>query len=129
MPLEQRAGGASDPDSLELCLQLVEQSCLAEPRFPFDLDQRDAVVDAALDCLHERVELGAAPEEADGVAAGVRVGASDRARQKRADVLLADDGRLEGARFRAGLEPELFVEPLAIGCDSELRASCVRPRA
>ncbi len=115
MPLEQRTGSASDPDSLELSLQLVEQSRLAEPRFPFDLDQGEAIVDAALDCMQERVKLCAAPEEADGVAAGIRLGALDRAGQKRADVLLSDDGRLEGARFRGRLEAELVVESLAVG--------------
>ena len=104
----------SDPGAVELRPEFIEQSRLADAGGAFDLDQRHALFDSSPDGLHECVELVAASDEADTVGFRARARAFDQAREKRADVLLADDCAFECPCLNAWLEAKLFVEVAAV---------------
>ena len=104
-------------------------SCRARPRPRSGQAQRRRRAPRRT-AVRERVELGRRGR-AGGARARRRLAgvAPDRARQQRADVLLADDRRLERPRLGGRLEPELLVEPHRGSARYAASASCCRPSA
>src|SRR5205823_6045492 len=113
VPLQLRAARAPDPNVNEARGQLIKEPRLPEPRLPLDHQQGKRTVERLPHAAFERVELARPAEQAeDGMLAGV-LRPPDRAWQERADVLLAEDGRLERPRLGGRLETELLVQPRA----------------
>src|SRR5262245_58814193 len=115
MALELGAVGPPDADSVELRLELIEQSALAESGFALDLDECQRTAQPCLNRIAERAQLGGPSQQATRQLGRAFPAAAESAREVRENILLSEDYTFDRACLGRRLEAELLVEQRAKG--------------
>jgi hypothetical protein len=105
VPLQLRGARAPGADADEARVQLVEEARLADAGLALDEEHGERSLQRLPGRALERLQLGGAAQQDYRAAAGFLARTHDRSRDEQANIVLAEDGRLERARLGRRLEP------------------------